>query len=393
MNNYINSNSDISLMNSLTKFQGFYDNIYKDPFINGNGFIFVTKPLLFLDYSRDKTNNANSLAYLNMTKDPQFSQYIKTEILNSNDEQIIQMLSYKENYSFKSAFLPMFTNECKSFDSNDTTMETMDGFDTKQGYRESLPTHTTASEASNTVSISVNEDSNLSFTKLITLWVKYISNISDGTFDANPEMILNGALDYMSSIYYFVLAPDGKSIKYWCRYTGCWPTSIPYGNLRYSKGQNDAMELNINFQYTVKEDMNPRILEEFNMLSLKLLGVNTFDKYDIIDGTYTSIKSSPILNINKLKSNPLTQTIMSAETRDPLIFYISGKTNGINANATEDHFELVFDDNGYNNQFLEGILGNNYYINDKASNIAKNQSYINKWDQTDFWQTETIEER
>ena len=54
------------------------------------------------------------------------------------------------------------------------------------------------------------------------LWVNYIANITDGTFNANPEMIPRRILDYTSSIYYFVLEPDGKTLKFWSKYTGCW---------------------------------------------------------------------------------------------------------------------------------------------------------------------------
>lgn len=381
-------------MSGLTRFQGFYNNVYRDPFIGGTSFVFVTKPLLFIDPIKGSNAENSSMAYLNMTRDPVFSQYLVDQVLNTADRKIVEMLSYNTEYS-SSSFIPAITNECKNFDANDITMEQTDAFDTKQGFKETLPTYKTQSEASNTLSISVTEDSNLSFTKMMTLWVNYISNITDGTFDANPTMILNGALDYMSSIYYFVLGPDGRSLKYWCKYTGCWPTSIPYSAMRYSKGQTDISDLNLSFVYNVKEDMNPKILEEFNMLSLRLIGsgfLKNKSYMNEISGQYSSIKESPLLNLNQMYDIPGASVLLSSETRDPVVVYVPGDTYSVHSDATNDRFELIFDDKGYTSNLIPDIFKNDdYYINDKATNFVKNGYNSDNWDQTDFWAEEIIE--
>lgn len=381
-------------MSGLTRFQGFYNNVYRDPFIGGTSFVFVTKPLLFIDPIKGSNAENSSMAYLNMTRDPVFSQYLVDQVLNTADRKIVEMLSYNTEYS-SSSFIPAITNECKNFDANDITMEQTDAFDTKQGFKETLPTYKTQSEASNTLSISVTEDSNLSFTKMMTLWVNYISNITDGTFDANPTMILNGALDYMCSIYYFVLGPDGRSLKYWSKYTGCWPTSIPYSAMRYSKGQTDISDLNLSFVYNVKEDMNPKILEEFNMLSLRLIGsgfLKNKSYMNEISGQYSSIKESPLLNLNQMYDIPGASVLLSSETRDPVVVYVPGDTYSIHSDGTSDRFELIFDDKGYTSNLIPDIFKNDdYYINDKATNFVKNGYNSDNWDQTDFWAEEIIE--
>jgi len=358
---FTNINSDYSALQDLTRFHGFYDNnIYRDPFVGGNAFIFVTKPLLFIDYDK---STGESLAYLNMTRDPVFSQYLVDQQFNKMDRKLVELLSYNvDRYYSGTNFLPMFTNQCKSFDSNDSVMEQMDAFDTKQGYRQPLPSHKSASEAMNTLSFNVTEDSNLSFTKLLTLWVNYISNITDGTFDANPEMILNGALDYMCSIYYFVLSPDGRTIKYYCKYTGCWPTTIPYSALRYDRANNDVVDISVPFVYTIKEDMNPKILEEFNILSLNLVGTD-IQKFSV-NGMYSSIKKSPLLNKSDMLTYlPNVENRINAENRDPIVFYVSGndrnrrKADPVYNDALEDHFELIFDNHGYKSEFIESVFG------------------------------------
>lgn len=385
-------------MNGLTRFQGFYNNIYRDPFVGGTAFVFITKPLLFIDPLRGSRAKNSSMAYLNMTRDPIFTSYLADQVMNSADRKIVEMLSYNTEYS-TSRFIPAITNECKGFSPSDTTLEQSDSFDTKQGFKETLPTHKTISEAANSISISVTEDSNLSFTKMMTLWVNYISNITDGTFDANPEMILNGAIDYMSSIFYFVLGPDGRSLKYWAKYTGCWPTTIPYSTIRYTKGQSDLSEIDLQFVYNVKEDMNPKILEEFNMLSLNLPGTSYLKEkryMNEISNQYSSIKESPLLNLNQLLDSDIpSKVLLKSEIRDPLIIYVPSDRNSANVDSTSNRFELIFDDNGYRSNLIPDIFETKeekYYINDTATNFIKNEKYNDmNWNQTDFWTEETIE--
>lgn len=390
-----NINRDNPGLSDITRFYGFYGNPYRDPFVNTNAFIFVTKPQLFIDPIKpNRTDAAANLAYMNMTKDPFFTQYIISESMNPLDLQIVKSLSYKNDYS-ESSFLPIFTNECKSFNPTDITMESNDGFDTKQGFREPLPTFKTQSEAANTISIPMVEDSNLSIIKLLSLWVNYISNITDGTFDANPEMIASGTLDYTSSIYYFVLNPDGKTLKYWARYTGCWPTNIPYSSLQYSKGAADTTEVSADFQYTVKEDMNPKILEEFNMVSLKLIGSSAFSAKklrDEIDGLYSSITQSPLLNRTAMLNAdmiPNARTLLESDHRDPIIFYKEPYQKGVNPDEVAAHFELVFDDYGYTPNYLDGIMDSDNFIHDEASNTAKTENAgQSEWNMQNFWNEE-----
>lgn len=382
---FTNLNTDNSILNSLTKFNGFYTNIYRDPFIHGNSFIFVTKPMLFLDHIKPSIKDDNrQMAYINMTRDSTFTQFLKSEQLNELDDKIIKSLSYVEEYS-ESSFLPVFTNECKSFDVQDVTIESSEIAPTKQGYKQVLPTYTTASEAAGTISISVSEDSNLSFTKMLTLWVKYMQNVTDGTFDANPDMVLNGCIDYMSSIYYFVLDQDGKTIKYWCKYTGCWPTAIPYSQLTYNKGAHDPVDMTVTFQYMVKEDMNPKILEDFNIASFKLAGENRLEHS--FQNYYASIVNSPLLNRDKILELNNKSSLLSSEKRDPLILYKPASSKGLHTDDTSARFELIFDDNGYKSELIENILeNNNYYINDVANtSFVKEGIAYDSWDKSQFW--------
>lgn len=392
---YTNKNTDTFVSNNLSKFYGFYSSPYKDPATSGHAFIFMTKPSLFIEPIAPKTSAAvKRLAYINMTRDPYFNQFLADQALNKNDIVIAESLAYDPStLYFESNFLPSITNECKGFEANDVTMESSEVFDTKQGFRQPLPTHKSASEGSGSFSIEVTEDSNLSFTKMMGIWVNYISNITDGTFDANPNAVLNGELDYMSSLYYFVLEPDGRTLRYWAKYTGCWPTVIPYSAQRYSKGSQEPIELTLQFNYTIKEDMNPRILEDFNTVSLKLSDyANGRIPSTSVQGYYASIKESPLLNrTNMLQSLPEVVNTLSSESRDPLVFYKDSSNSGLNSDESKAHFELLFDDFGYSSDFINDVFsesGNSYYINDSATNDFVKTGSTETWDTSGFWDEE-----
>jgi len=395
-NKFTNLNEDNSILTDLTQFYGFYQNRYRDPFIGGMGFVFMTRPLLFLnpDYTvstKTAEDRKKKMAYINMTRDPKFVPFLRSEALNSADKKIIESLSYRTDL-FKSAFLPIITNNCKNFEPQDVVMEAANNFETKEGYAQPLPTVKTPSEGSGSFNISVTEDSNLSFTKMMEIWVEYIANVTNGTFDANPDMVLSGTLDYTSSLYYFVLSPDGRTIKYWCKYTGCWPTTIPYSPLRNNIGQGEVVDIDLQFSYSVKEDMNPKILEEFNMLSLNIL----YDDipYNEINALYTTNNNSPLLNREEMLNSNIgnIKDILDSSERDPLIFYVPRSSSGTNPDATTAHYELVFDDRGYQPEILKDIMGEDkYYINDLGSNYAKEGNRSGQYSNSTFWKIEDID--
>jgi hypothetical protein len=369
---YVNTNQDVANQESLTKFDSFFVNRYTDGFVTGYSFVFITRPSLFIfPYKPTNTDRLGKLAYDNMIKDQTFSQFIVNEAMNQNDRIIPEQLSFFEgvfsNSSYtRTNFLPLFTNRSRGFSTTDVTMEQQEAFATKQGYRLPLPTYKTASEASGTLSLPMYETPNLDVMKTLSLWVNYISNITDGTFHANPDMVKNGIIDYMSSIYYFVLEPDGKTLKYWAKYTGCWPNQIPYSQMSYRRGESTMVELEATFVYTSKEDMNVAILEDFNRVSLDLVSIER----EFTDNSlgYIPVKNSPFLNINSIRS----LSNYSANTRTPLIFYMPGNLE-VSGNATQltDKFELSFGIDTYSDTFVDNKFQEDYFFNTKEFFTSK----------------------
>ena len=293
-----------------------------------------------------------------MCSDPFFSLFLNGETFNDSDKEIIRNLSYRSNIpelnNRTSNFIRIVTNEFKNFEPADINLDTnTDAFATKQGYIFPLPTHATVSKGSGVFTLQFDETLNLDITKLFSIWVKYIENVADGTFRANPEMILNNELDYVCSIYYFVLGPDGKSIKYWSKYTGCYPTAIPYGSFGYDRGTRNITSVAVPFTYILKEDMNPQILEDFNRVALDQLS------YESVSETseFHSYKESNILSYDRLAHGEFSSLVKNND-RDPIVFFnpISETING-----ASDEFELSFGNTDIENKYYEDRYGDYDY--------------------------------
>jgi hypothetical protein len=356
-NSYTNNNIDVSGAENLRSFLGYNQNPYIDPAMSGWSFVFVTKPALFIEPAKPSSDGSDasalrSLAYGNMCADPKLTMYITGESTNPLDKLIIHQLSFDEFSDAPSLFLPIFTNMCRGFSPSDVFVDTVQSYQTKSGYSIMLPTTKIASEAAGQLSITVGETANLDFMKMLGIWVNYIAGISDGTLSANPEMINGNMIDYMSSIYYFVLSPDGQTIKYWCKYTGCYPTSIPYSSAAFQKDSWDAISFDVPFQYAFKEDMNPEILQEFNMLSLKMVapmftdaGYSDFERSIAVANSngYISYSGNELLDRDALMSGDHKNAV-AAEDRDPLVFFRPDKdtSGGAVTGALTGHYELSF---------------------------------------------------
>ena len=363
---YVNNNYDKSGIDNLTKFMGYNPNVYLDPAVNGYAFIFVTKPSLFL-YPQKPTINDNerTLAYENMCSDSKFTSFLTEENSNKKDQLIIKQLSYFEFADVESLFLPIFTNMTKSFTPGDLTLDTIEAFRNRDGFFYTLPKSTTMSEASSTISLSVTETDNLDFLKMLTLWVNYIKNISNGTFIANSEMIRQNMIDYMSSIYFFVVGPDGRTLKYWSRYTGAYPTAVPYSSLGYNKGSINHVELDVPFTYTFKEEMDPRILEDFNIVSLGLVSPELFmdNSYDDFiketevnsNNGYDSFINSKLLDKQSLFTGSRS-SIVKESNRNPVVYYQQVKSSNSVSQDMDRTYVLSFGKDTIKNDLFNSII-------------------------------------
>jgi hypothetical protein len=201
----------------------------------------------------------------------------------ANHPEIIKLLTRRPTKSGNSSsynnmfIIPLLTNTATNFSNSDTVLQTQSIGETRNGYKQTLSKGFVNSVAEGDFSISYRETSDLHVLKLHKMWVDYIHGVQTGLFIPSFDTIENRELDFTCSVYHFNLKPDGKTIQYWSKYTGVFPTAIPYSGLDFQEGEHEIVNFDVPYVFNYKEDMNPINLYEFNASVIsqnKLFGFN-----------------------------------------------------------------------------------------------------------------------
>ena len=131
-----------------------------------------------------------------------------------------------------------------------------------------------------TFTCSFAETQDLAIIHLMRLWVIYIDNVRRGAWLPSYNLegkgnssyesshVFSKTLDYAASAYVFKCGPDGEDVLYWSKYYGIFPTNTGASALSWSHsgegGPDEPPQLDIRFAYSMKRDMSPISLLEFN---------------------------------------------------------------------------------------------------------------------------------
>jgi len=243
----------------------------QDPLQTNIGYVFFTKT----DMSFNDSNTVGSSTWINSEKDSYLNMMANSSTSNVFGQYILSNLSYSykptsgTSNKVTNNFMPILSNAVLNFDSIDNQLKTNESFTNYYGIKIVNPEHMLESVAAGTISFNFREYADMRVTHLFKVWVEYIHNVRLGKFVPTEEHRKNKVIDYANSIYYFLLGPDGHEIIYYCKLTACYPINIPYSALSWQfGGGNGIKELNVQFQYQFKEDMNPEILDEFNKITI-----------------------------------------------------------------------------------------------------------------------------
>lgn len=219
-----------------------------EPFISNVAYIFFTRP--DLNFSQENINNSAFLS-----------------ILNSNSElgkKVLSSLSTSYQGSITGPFMKILSNTVNNFETKDTSLKTLDNHENWFGLKIVTPFNFFDQIGSDSVTFSFEEYDDLRVTTLIKAWVEYMAGVKSGLFVPSERYRSEKIFDYMSSIYYFLTGIDGHSIKYFAKLTGAYPVNIPYSSFSWEKGSsNDIRKISVTFNYQIKEDMEPEILQDF----------------------------------------------------------------------------------------------------------------------------------
>lgn len=240
------------------------------------------------------------------------------------------MGSYLNPYS-GSPFIRLLSNSFLGLEGKDLSAKTTDIGETFYGYKQTLSGPTIDSIVGDIVTVRYAEEKNLPIIKLHKLWMDYRENVGRGFFIPYEDVRANNEIDFVSSLYYFVLDRDFETILYYSKYTGIVPISNPYSALSASYGSTtEVPDISIDYVYSYKEDLDPRILIDFNMLAQ-----NT--SYEKLSGTTNLSSLTNIPNSSDYSSyDPTNKKFYD----NPLI--VKEKTSGGDSLTPNYRFKLIY---------------------------------------------------
>lgn len=197
--------------------------------------------------------------------------------LFNNERRVL--LSLTKHYTWQHDFNVYLSNAAESFEISDEFIDTIEHGETLTGYKMQYGKHNIKSNTAGTFSISYTDDKDANIYKMHKAWIEYISKVFRGEATPKRDYIKKRILDYVCSVYYFILGPDNETILFWTKYFGVFPTNTPSSAYSWAKGANVRMpQFSINYAYAFKEDFNPLSLAEFNMnCRMDLTYVRTYE--------------------------------------------------------------------------------------------------------------------
>lgn len=223
----------------------------------------------------------NDILSLGDKENPTYSDIIT----GANDEYIAGTNISKETYKIcKSNFIPLITNTCtETGNAKDIILEVDETEGDYSGNRLVYGAGIDDTMGPGELTLTFEDLYGSPVMNMMILWIYYIHYVTKGICVPRFKYIINRIIDYTCSIYVFMLDTDQRTIIRWIKYTGCFPKSIPFGQILHTKEPNlqSLSQIQIPFQYNFASPMDPVVLTEFNMLSEPALLKREYNGYTL----------------------------------------------------------------------------------------------------------------
>lgn len=218
------------------------DGIGGDPASTGPFYVFFTTPDLNIDAAATK------------------------KMLGIGQPTAPDALARKLTGGGASGLIKLLTNLCESYNAQDVTLDTSPAAEAWDGAKLNVPKGTLTSRQDGTLQLEFQEWSGTPVTLMHKMWVDYIEAVTQGSVapkNENPSYINNFVLDYAISIFAFHLMPDGETVEYGVKFTGCYPTAVPFSSWSGKLGASENIKVTIPYTYAFMEPMDSAIFYEF----------------------------------------------------------------------------------------------------------------------------------
>ena len=239
-------------------------------------YVFMTKPDLNFSDANLKALDVSKYPKINLIK---------------------QMLSRSQGGA-GGAMIPLITNLATSAPVQDINAEAITGYETFTGYGMKY-----AGKSHNRVmgdfNITYLDLSGNILLAMHEIWQKYTEMALDGFVARSDSNLSANILDYASSVYVFATEPDGETLTYWAKYTGVFPTGIPWSAIGGdSPGNHSIISPSIPYSFTYMEENDLEIIRDFIQVAGNLVSTASANQ------VYTSASKERPLNGGRGSSAP-----------------------------------------------------------------------------------------
>lgn len=192
-------------------------------------------------------------------------------------------------------FMPFLVGRAESLQIPDYSLR---NYSISQPYTNFLMPYATNAIESRTggsFDITFREDNMLRIHKLFYTWLYYIDGVSRNVFTPKKKYILYNKFDYVTSVYHLVTAPDGRTLLWWDKYTGCVPVNVPNSDMSFNLRGSTDNKVPISFVYFMHEALTPDILVDFNKNSRAVMNMHVPLYDSSIHGTGNALAGAPFI--------------------------------------------------------------------------------------------------
>lgn len=216
-----------------------------------HSFVFITKPELYLfeDIGGKQIGN-------NLKKDTTLKTLVQ------HDKVMMQYLD--SHVSTGTNFLTPFMNLVEEMSLSDLEFSTKASAANRQGIKIDYPTDYSESLVGVPLNITFRPEPEDMVFKLINVWSKYMHKISKGIIYPRPKDSLKNKFESSCTVYQFVTKEDGESIKFYCRWTGCYPQEEPFSSYAHTGRKASGGNISVSFYAPFFDVLDPDILVAFN---------------------------------------------------------------------------------------------------------------------------------
>lgn len=252
-------------------------------------YVFIVRPSCnIVDRGGDITDECKHDNYITMM--------VKTEPILAE--------SLCDGFNNEHDFIPFLTGRVESLQVPDLSLKTYTLDQPYTNYRIPYPGTSIESVTGGSFDITFRETKTLKIHKLFNLWIHYISAVKRNTCSPKMIMMKENRFDYACSVYQITCLPDGETIVWWGKYTGCIPKNVANSDLSFNLRGGVEPRTSISFDYFMYEPHHPEILSDFNDNAHVGTSANYVPLYDAGNaGSGTAMVGAPFISVdgNQLK--------------------------------------------------------------------------------------------